>query len=78
MKLEEKQFITGFNSGYILAKHEPVMLLTVIKGLQSDNSYIQGLMLGLKEFEQEQSQDRLNELGHLKSKTMKEKDKGQD
>lgn len=74
MKLDEKQFITGFNSGYVLAKHEPVMLSTVIKGLQSDNSYIQGLMLGQKEFEQEQSISRLNDIYKLRYENGLEKE----
>lgn len=75
MEQDEKQFIAGFNSGFILANHEPLTLSSVVKGLQSDNSYIQGLLKGQLEFEKVQSRFRLNELSRLRDKSIDKKDR---
>lgn len=74
MEFNEKQFITGFNSGYILAKYETTMLSTLTKGIRSDNSYIQGILSGQKEYELEQTKYRLDELEQLR-KDSKEKER---
>jgi hypothetical protein len=58
MEHNEKQYIAGFNNGYILANYEPLTLSSVVKGLQSDNSYIKGLLQGQLEFEKVQSRYR--------------------
>ncbi len=53
MEYNEKQFIAGFNTGYILAKYEPEMLITLSKVIQPINSYMYGMSYGRKEFESE-------------------------
>ncbi|HRF74979.1 MAG TPA: hypothetical protein PLJ00_07985 [Chitinophagales bacterium] len=75
MEFNEKHFILGFNSGYILANHEPIVLSSVIKELQSDNSYIKGLLQGQIEFENEQSKFRLDELRQSRGKSIDTKEK---
>ena len=75
MEHNEKQYIAGFNNGYILANHEPLTLSSVVKGLQSDNSYIKGLLQGQLEFEKVQSRYRLNELSRLGDKSIDKKDR---
>ena len=75
MEQDEKQFIAGFNSGFILANHEPLTLSSVVKGLQSDNSYIKGLLQGQLEFEKVQSRYRLNELSRLRDKSIDKKNR---
>ena len=67
MEQNELQFIRGFNSGYILAKHEPQMLSTLVKDLRPNTSYIAGMKGGQREYEQETMKDRLNELERLKN-----------
>lgn len=75
MELNEKQFIAGFNSGYILAKHEPTMLTSLLKDISPNTSYVQGMSSGQKEYEFEQTNDRLNELERLKTPNInKDKD----
>ena len=46
MVLNETQFITGFNNGYLLAKFEPKLLNVVLKHIQPTNSYIMGQASG--------------------------------
>lgn len=73
MELNEQQFITGFNSGYLLAKYEPVMLTSLLKDIRPTTSYIQGMTYGQREYEQELMKDRLNDLNELRGKGSREK-----
>ncbi|MBK7737546.1 MAG: hypothetical protein IPI45_07190 [Saprospiraceae bacterium] len=73
MELNEKQFIAGFNSGYILAEFEPQLLTALLKEIRPVNSYIYGLSFGQKEYELLQSEVHLNELNRLRQKTSKDK-----
>lgn len=77
MELNEQQFITGFNSGYLLAKFEPVLLKILLKGIHPNTLYINGLSSGQREYEQEQTKNRLNDVKRLRSKNLnKDKDRG--
>lgn len=78
MELNEKQFIAGFNNGYLLAEHEPKILTTLLKGIQPINSYISGLSFGQKEYELMQSKSHLSELDQLRQSSRHEKDRGRD
>lgn len=75
MELNEKQFITGFNAGYLLAEHEPQMLTILLKDIQPINSYISGMSFGHKEYELEQSKNNLDELNQIRRKNRDEKDR---
>ena len=55
MEDHEKQYMKGFNSGYIIAKYEPDLYSTVIKGLQSNNELLDGFLTGGKEYEHEKN-----------------------
>lgn len=74
MELNLKQFISGFNNGYLLAKYESVMLARLLEGAQPINSYISGLLYGQKEYELEQTKGQTNELELMRQKTRNEKD----
>ncbi|MCC6754000.1 MAG: hypothetical protein IT266_08470 [Saprospiraceae bacterium] len=74
MESNEKQFITGFNSGYLLAEYEPQLLSSLLKDIQSGNSYFSGLSLGQNEYEFEQSNTNLNELAQLRQKYREDKE----
>ncbi|MGB5023763.1 MAG: hypothetical protein WBO44_00360 [Saprospiraceae bacterium] len=78
MELSEKQFIAGFNSGYILAKYEPQMLTALMKSIQPINSYISGMSFGQKEYEFEQTKIQLNELRQIRQKDLDKKDRNRD
>ena len=68
MEINEKQFIAGFNSGYILAEHEPNMLSILLKHVQPVNSYISGMTNGQKMYEQDYSKANLIELDNIRQK----------
>lgn len=65
MVVNEKQFINGFNSGYLLAKHEPKMLNMLLQDITSTISYINGIKLGQIEYEKQNIKERLDELNML-------------
>jgi 16S rRNA C1402 N4-methylase RsmH len=53
-------FVKGFNSGYLLQKHEPVLLDEVIKGLEpSELPFVDGLKSGSTEYKKELFKERL-------------------
>ncbi len=65
----EQQYINGFNSGYILARHEPQLLNQVAKNLHPLNDYLDGLLSGREEFEMEKSRSQLDELQKLREQS---------
>lgn len=67
MELNDIQFISGFNSGYLLAKYEPKLLDSILKNIQTVNSYLTGLNLGQKEFEMEKATNEITKLRDSKS-----------
>jgi len=71
MELNEKQFIAGFNSGYLLAEYEPVLLTSLLSNISPINSYISGMSFGQKEFELEH---RLDEISKLRNGLNRSKD----
>ncbi len=75
MEINEKQFITGFNAGYLLAEYEPQILTALLNNMQPVNSYISGLSFGQKEYELDQTRDDLSELNMLRQKSRKEQDR---
>lgn len=78
MELNEKEFIAGFNSGYLIAEYEPLILTALLKQIHPINSYIYGMSLGQKEYELEVSKIQLNELGQMRQKTSREKNRFKD
>ena len=68
MELNEKQFITGFNNGYLLAQYEPEMLTSLLTQISPVNSYISGMTYGKKEYELELQSKQLDDLGRLRNK----------
>ena len=65
----EKEFIKAFNNGYVLAEHEPKLLNTVSKNLNPSNNYLEGFLLGKKEYEQEYCKKTMNDLQLLRNQT---------
>jgi hypothetical protein len=63
---EEKQFISGFNNGYLLAKYLPELLAKIRKSVTANNEYFQGFVSGKKEYEFEQSRKQLDELKEIR------------
>lgn len=78
MEINEKQFIAGFNNGYLLTEHEPNMITILLSDVQSINSYLTGMSFGQKEYELELTKNRLNEIQHLRQKVRNEKENNRD
>lgn len=68
MERSEQLFIKGFNNGYLLAKHEPALLTSMLNNIQPLTNYINGIKSGKLAFELKFAQDRLSELNELKDK----------
>jgi len=69
MEFNEKQFISGFNAGFLLAEYEPFMLSTIIKNLHPIISYISEMKFGQKEPEFTKEKNALNQLDQISHKT---------
>lgn len=78
MSLNEKQFITGFNSGYLLAKYEPQMLTILLKDAQPVNYYLQGMSSGQKEYELRRIKKHMDELEQIRERNKDSRDRGMD
>ena len=64
----EKQYIKGFNNGYLLAKHEPALLSKIMTGLAPANDYLEGIFEGKDQYEREATKSKLDELQELRNK----------
>ncbi len=69
MNDQEQQFKTGFNNGYLLAKHESGLINTITKNLHVENNYVDGLIAGKEEYELELTKE-LDELQKLRDKSI--------
>ena len=78
MDMNEQRFVTGFNSGYILARFEPQLLVALFKNIKAGNSYLKGILAGQKEFERRKERDELSELKQVRHKGRDEKSLGRD
>jgi hypothetical protein len=75
MNAMKEKYIKGFNHAYILVKHEPKLIESILK-TTSVNNYIQGLKDGKLNFEQKRVKSRLQDLNKIHSKKEKNHDKG--
>jgi hypothetical protein len=63
----EKDFILGFNQGYILRKYNLKQFEVLASSINTRNEYLEGFQEGGNEAKLEISKDRLNELDALRS-----------
>lgn len=75
MEINNKQFIIGFNSGYLLAKHEPDLLELIFNGVTNNLSYIIGVKQGKREHDLEIFNKRLIDLDSINKQNNYFKDK---
>ncbi|MBK8245101.1 MAG: hypothetical protein IPK88_16865 [Saprospiraceae bacterium] len=66
MEINEKQFIAGFNSGYLLTKYELDLLNSILKNINHVNSYISGMTYGQKEYKLDFDSEKLKDLKQLR------------
>lgn len=75
MSDQKKLYTEGFNSGYLLSKHEPDLTTTITQSLQPNTEYLEGFFSGKEEYELENPRKQLDELLELKNQR---KDRGKD
>ena len=69
METQERLYIKGFNSGYLLAKHMPTLLQKIVKNFSPADDFSEGLFSGKKEFEIENARIQTEELKRLRNKS---------
>ncbi|MGF1924721.1 MAG: hypothetical protein ACQUHE_11125 [Bacteroidia bacterium] len=47
------RYIKGFNSGYILQKHEPDLLKSITQAKNRGSDYLEGIAAGAKQYRKE-------------------------
>jgi hypothetical protein len=65
----EELYVKGFNAGYLLSKHEPGLLASIIKNLQPTAPYLDGIFSGKAEQEQEMSTQNLDEIANIRGRS---------
>ncbi|MBK7764394.1 MAG: hypothetical protein IPI46_13790 [Bacteroidetes bacterium] len=64
-----QQYQTGFNTGYLITKHNPTLMNTIFATLSPNNSYTEGMIDGKQELEFEQVKDQIKEVDDLRNST---------
>ncbi|MEQ9262031.1 MAG: hypothetical protein RLP14_02605 [Owenweeksia sp.] len=74
-----KDYIDGYNNGYLLRKFEPELAKTLISSVKENHPYIQGMKDGKARFETELDKDIKHGIEqHNKMTSQKELDKTAD
>lgn len=61
MTEQEKQYTKGFNSGYLLSKHEPELFDQLLNSLNKDSEYIQGMKQGKHQHDREKLLEQIKQ-----------------
>lgn len=70
-----KEFVKGFNNGYLIRKHHPVLAKNLLSGASGKSEYLEGLKAGGQEYEKEWTKN-LEEMKKQQVEEKKEKDRG--
>lgn len=70
-------FIKGFNAGYYMAKHLPVLTNQLTKAMPTTTDFFEGFTSGVTELKYELSQEHLKDLNKLRSDS-RETDRGKE
>jgi len=74
MEIPEK-YLKGFNSGYLLRKHYPMLAKELTIGIKGKSPYVAGLKAGSKEYEKELDQ-KLERMKQSKQVDQRSKGRG--
>ncbi|MDF2380524.1 hypothetical protein JMG10_03520 [Nostoc ellipsosporum NOK] len=50
---QDQLYIDGFNAGYTLSMHEPLLVKQILEATDKSKPYIEGLSRGLKQYQKE-------------------------
>ena len=70
-----KEYVQGFNNGYIIRKNHPLLMKNLVKGSKGNSQYLQGLRVGGQQYEKEVNV-KIRNLKQEQSINKKKKDKG--
>ena len=68
MESQELEYKRGFNHGYLLTKHNPILINKFAKSINGNNTYEQSLLDGKLEYENEIEKSRTNELKSIRNR----------
>lgn len=72
--MNNKRFIFGFNSGYLMAKYCSELCGVLVKGIGNSFDFLNGFKAGRSEFEQERSQELLNTFNTIRKDSSRQND----
>jgi len=55
----DKNYLKGFNHGYLLATHEPDLVNKIVSNKNDHNEYFKGIVAGKQEHDMEKVRERL-------------------
>lgn len=77
---EDKEFLKGFNNGWIIAEHEPKISKIVVGALQRTEEhgdiYLEGIQEGILRYELEKAKERFRSFPTPTKGKTPDKDKG--
>lgn len=62
--IDEKDYIQGFNAGYILQQYRPELVPEISKTVEPATGYVEGFLNGKEEYEIERAQNELDAIRH--------------
>lgn len=66
----DKQYIKGFNHGYILAEHDPELAKKIVKQPNLGSEYFKGIVSGKQEYDIEKIRQKVTTKGKAKVKAV--------
>ena len=69
MEENNTQYTDGFNKGYLLNKHRPELLKSMLPTIKPENDFLDGLIGGSKEHELEMEKTQADELNRLRNQS---------
>jgi len=72
---QSQEYTKGFNNGYKMAKYKPELVAQMGDSVKGVNDYEKGLLGGIKEYQQEQEKQRLDDLLDVRRSKSHSKDR---
>ena len=69
-----KDYIRGFNSGYIIRKNHPLLMKNLVRGAKGNSQYLDGLKTGSNQYEKEM-EVKLKQFNQQRAGSEKKKDR---
>ena len=74
----DKQYIKGFNHGYILAEHDPQLAKQIVKHPNVESEYFKGIVSGKQEYDLSRMKQRMKTVSKNQPSKSREIKKGKD